>query len=159
MTKKITVITVLILSIIFISTLVVTSTYAVIVNVTESDNVETTNDIIIRDLLTNDNDEFNSIYYIVKSTLNLTKEEMDTVMESLPLNIVLERVINNVTSNKLHGTVKYTNNELYDMLVTALNEDNNINEHIRMKIIDKSRGYIQEISDYLYNIFIFNNLI
>ena len=64
--KNRTWIVVIILSIVSVLAFTIASTYAVIIEVTEKNGVtEIVNSINIRDLLTNDNGEYNNTYYNV----------------------------------------------------------------------------------------------
>ena len=85
--KKITSITIIIISILLVGLYTVASTYSVIINVVEKDGIaEIVNEITIRDLLINDDGTYNKTYYDVKNELDLTEEEANVLIESPALN-------------------------------------------------------------------------
>ena len=153
MTKKVTTITVLIVSIVLVSLYVISSTYAVIISVIENNGAsEIINKINIRDILTNDNGEYNNTYYDVKNELDITTSEADILINSIPLNRSLQTVLNSIVSYKLHHKNKMSNNELYELIRNSINEDETINEELKNKVILKSNKYINDISNYMYDI-------
>ena len=104
MTKKVVTIIVLVLSILLVTLYTVTSTYSVIINVIEKDGKnEIINNITIRDILTDDNGNYNNAYYQVKNELDITTEEGDMLMESIPLNDSLQIILNNIVDYKLNN--------------------------------------------------------
>ena len=75
MTKKI-LISILLVGIISISTIM--GTYAVIINVISENGVDKiVNTITIKDLLTDDNGNYNNTYYDVRNELEVNDMEMD----------------------------------------------------------------------------------
>ena len=153
MTKKVITITVLVLSILLVSLYTITSTYSVIINVIEKDGKnEIINNITIRDILTDDFGNYNNAYYQVKNELDITPEEADNLMESITLNKNLQIVLNNIVDYKLNNQNKLTNDEIYNLIVSATNEDDNINEELKNKIITKSKTYIEDVTNYIYDI-------
>lgn len=157
--KRVTTIMALVLSVIITIVLVIGSTYSVIINVINNDNGESEiiNQIRIRDILTNDNGEYNNTYYQVKNELNITYEEADLLMESESLNRGLQVVLNSIVSYKLHNKNKLNNNELINLIIDSINEDNNISDELKDKVINKSRIYISDISKYMYDIEVLSN--
>lgn len=153
MKKKIITIILIITSILLVTIYTIASTYSVIINVIEKDGKnEIINEITIKDILTNDNGNYNSIYYDVLYELNITSEEADILIKSPSLNNSLQIVLNSIVDYNLNKQNKMTDNDLYNLIVTSVNEDNNINEELKNKVITKSQTYIKDISDYLYNI-------
>lgn len=158
MNKKTTTIIVLVIGVILLSLYIISSTYSVIIEVLDKDGKsEIVNEITIRDLVTNDNGTYNSTYYDALNELDITTTEADTLIDSLPLNRALDVVLKNIVDYKLHGKNKLTNSELYDLIVSAINEDNTISIELKNKVIDKSREYIDDISKFMYDIGINNH--
>ena len=157
MTKKITTISILLISTILISLYVVSSTYAVIINIITKDNTsEIVNEITINDLLRDDNGNYNSYYYDVKRELNITKEEEDSLIESVPLNNLLKTILSDVVNYRIHNKNRLTDEEIYNLIVNAVNSDDNIEEEVKEKVIAKSYMYIKDVTDYIYGITIKN---
>lgn len=153
MNKKTTTIIVLVIGVILLSLYIVSSTYSVIIEVLDKDGKsEIVNQITIRDLVTNDNGTYNSTYYDALNELDITTTEANTLMDSIPLNRALDVVLKNIVDYKLHGKNKLTNKELYDLIVSAVNEDNNISIELKNKVTNKSREYIDDISKFMYDI-------
>lgn len=153
--KKRTWIVVIILSIVSVLAFTIASTYAVIIEVTEKDGVtEIVNSINIRDLLTNDNGEYNNTYYNVVRELNITNSEAILLMEAVPLNEALQKVLNSIVEYKLHNKVsaKYTNEELFLLIKDATNNTETIGDDLKNKVINKSELYIYDVSDFLYDL-------
>lgn len=153
--KNRTWIVVIILSIVSVLAFTIASTYAVIIEVTEKDGVtEIVNSINIRDLLTNDNGEYNNTYYNVVRELNITNSEAILLMEAVPLNEALQKVLNSIVEYKLHNKVnaKYTNEELFLLIKDATNNTETIGDDLKNKVINKSELYIYDVSDFLYDL-------
>lgn len=152
--KNRTWIVVIILSIVSVLAFTIASTYAVIIEVTEKNGVtEIVNSINIRDLLTNDNGEYNNTYYNVVRELNITNSEAILLMEAVPLNEALQKVLNSIVEYKLHNKVsaKYTNEELFLLIKDATNNTETISDDLKNKVINKSELYIYDVS--MYQIF------
>lgn len=142
-----------ILSIILTIVCTLTTTYAVIINVTQKDGKdEIINTITIKDLLINENGTFNNYYYNVKKELYITDDECKILMDSNPLNNSLQTVLKSVVDVKLHRKQKIDNDTLYNFIVLAVKEDDNIEEYLKEKVINKSKIFIIDISDYIYDI-------
>ena len=153
MAKKVTTITLLILSIILISLFVVSTTYSVIIDVIDKDGEsEIINDITIRDLVTNEDGTYNNLYYDSLNELNITKEDANIIMESISLNEALDVLLNSVVDYSIHNKNKLTNDEIYNIISNAIYDDNNIYESLKNKLINKTKEYINDISKYLYDI-------
>lgn len=131
------------------------STYAVIINVKEEDGVnEIVNEISIRDLVTDDNGNYNRYYYNVKNELDITDIEATLLIESKPLNENLDIVLRSIVDYKLNNNIdaKLSNDELYNLIVDGVNRTGNLSEELKNKVINKSNTYKQDISDYVYGI-------
>lgn len=153
MAKKITTISLLVIGITLISFYVISSTYSVIINVFEKDNqTQILNDISIRDLLIDENGLYNRTYYDVINELNITNEEADILINSISLNEILDEIVISVVDYNLHNKNKLSNSELYNLIVNGINDDNNINATLRLKLITKTKEYINDISNYIYEI-------
>ena len=119
-------------------------TYAVIINVVSDNGVDKIVDVInIKDLLSDDNGNYNSTYYDVRDELNISDSEMDVLMNSSYLNDSLKTILDNVVSYKLRGGTKLSNDDIYNMIV---------NDILKNKVIDKSNVYRSDISDYIYDL-------
>lgn len=130
-------------------------TYAVIINVKNKDGInEIVGKIEIKDLLTNDDGNFNNTYYTVKNTLNVDEEEMNTLMTSSILNEKLQVVLNSIVEYKINNNQDaiLSNSEIYNLIVTGVEEDTSINTTLKDKVIKNSNNYIQDISTFLYDI-------
>ncbi len=148
--KKI-IISVLLVLLVGVSTIM--GTYAVIINVVSDNGVDKIIDVInIKDLLSDDNGNYNSTYYDVRDELNINDSEMDVLMNSSYLNDSLKIVLNNVVSYKLRGSTKLSNDDIYNMIVNDVNNDDSINNILKNKVIDKSNVYRSDISDYIYDL-------
>ena len=153
--KKNNIFIISIIVVILVSLCTIAGTYAVIINVTNENGVDKiTNNINIRDLLTNDNGTYNNTYYQVKGELNITEEEMNNLMESEPLNNKLKLVLDSIVKYKLRNdkTARYSNSELHSMIEEGTNNTPNIEEELKNKVITTSDKYKQDISDFLYDI-------
>ena len=155
MKKKISTKLVIILVILLTITYTIASTYAVIINVINKDGInEIVNKITIRDLLIDDSGNYNNTYYNVKNTLDITEEEANILIASEPLNNKLQIVLNSIVEYKVNNNTKerLTNDEIYSLILEGLNEDDNINEETKNKVINKGSIYKQDINDFLYDI-------
>ena len=152
MAKKITTISVLLISIVLVSLYVISSTYSVIINVIDKGNkTEIINKITIRDVLTDDNGSYNQTYYEVKNELDITEEESNILIDSIPLNNALETIIGNVVEYKLHNQNRMSADEIYHLITESVNSDNNINMELKNKVIQKTGIYLNDVIDYIYN--------
>jgi len=133
----------------------IAGTYSVIINVTSDNGVnEIVNEIKIRDLVTDDNGNYNNIYYNVKNTLDISEEEANILIDSEVLNDKLQIVLDSIVEYKVNNNsgAKMSNDEIYNLIVDGVNSDNNINEELRNKVISKSIVYKDDINTYLYDI-------
>lgn len=148
--KKI-IVSVLLVLLVGVSTIM--GTYAVIINVVSDNGVDKIVDVInIKDLLSDDNGNYNSTYYDVRDELNINDSEMDVLMNSSYLNDSLKTVLDNVVSYKLRDGTKLSNDDIYNMIVNDVNNDDSINNILKNKVIDKSNVYRSDISDYIYDL-------
>lgn len=133
----------------------IAGTYAVIINVTNENGTDKIiNNIDIKDLLTNDNGIYNNTYYQVKNELNVNEEEMNILMNSEPLNNKLKLVLDSIVKYSLRNNkeAKYSNVEIYNMIIEGINSTPNISEELKNKVIISSDRHKQDISDFLYDI-------
>ena len=146
MTKKIITITLLVILILLMTTYVISTTYSVIIDVITSDR-EIINDITIKDLVTNEDGSYNNLYYDAKNKLDINDLEADIVIDSVSLNKALDTLLNNI-----HNKSKLSNEDIYNIIVDGIYQDNGISKKLRNKLISKLDNYINEISNYLYDI-------
>lgn len=151
--KKIVTIIGLLLSIMLIILLVIRTTYSLIINVIDREgNSEIIDVITIRDLITDDNGGYINEYYDTIRELNIDNQEANSLIDSVELNKVLNTLLKSVVDYRLNNKNKMSNNEIYNLIVEAVNNDNTINNELKNKVINKSREYIGDIADYLYDI-------
>jgi len=155
MKKRTTTTIIIVIAIVLTLAYTITSTYSVIINVTEKDGVtEIVNQINIRDLFTNDDGTYNNTYYTVKNELNVTEEEANQLMDSTSLNENFQTILNLIVDYKLHDnqSAKLTNEQIYDLILDGINNTPDLSDEVRNKVIDKSSKYIQDVSDFVYDI-------
>lgn len=148
--KKGIYISILIILLVFIST--IAATYSVIINVVSNNGVsEIVNVIKIRDLMTNDNGSFNNTYYNVKNELVISDQEAEILMESNELNAALQVVLKRMVSYKIDSNQasRMSDQELYDLIMEAVNKDNDISQELKNKIDIKSKIYIRDVFDFI----------
>lgn len=153
--KKTTTIIVITLSILLVGLYTVTSTYSVIIEVIEKDGItEIVNEINIRDVLTNDDGTFNDTYYDIKNELNITDDEADILLDSVPLNEALQTVLESIVEYKVHDNVdaKLSDEAIYNLISEAVLNTNNISDDLKSRIINQASIYRDDISDYVYDI-------
>lgn len=151
--KKWTILLISILSILLAIICTIAGTYAVVINVVSEKGIDKiVNEINIKDLLTNDDGTYNSTYYTVKNELNVNEDDMNILMSSKELNNNLQIVLNSVVNYKLNNKPKLSNDEIYNLIVMSINEDNNINNTLKNKVINKSNYYKQDISNFIYDL-------
>lgn len=151
--KKWTILLISILSILLAIICTIAGTYAVVINVVSEEGIDKiVNEINIKDLLTNDVGTYNSTYYTVKNELNVNEDDMNILMSSKELNNNLQIVLNSVVNYKLNNKPKLSNDEIYNLIVMSINEDNNINNTLKNKVINKSNYYKQDISNFIYDL-------
>lgn len=153
--KRTTTIIVITISILLVGLYTVTSTYSVIIEVMEKDGItEIVNEITIRDILSNDNGTYNNTYYRVKNELELTDEEADILMNSVPLNELLQVVLESIVEYKIHDNIdaKLSNETIYNLITEAVLDTDNISDEVKSRVINKASIYRDDISDYVYDI-------
>lgn len=147
------IISVLIILLVFVST--IAATYSVIINVVSNNGInEIVNVITIRDLMTDNNGVYNDTYYNVKNELGISESEAEILMESDELNKSLQVVLNSIVSYKVDNdeNAKMSDTELYNLIVDAVNRDNTISDELKDKVKNKSNIYIRDVSDFMYDI-------
>lgn len=143
------------LSIVLVVVYTLTSTYAVIINVISKDGLnEIVNTVTIRDLLTDDLGNYNNTYYEVVNELNITKTETEQLMISKNLNETLKTILQTLVDYKVDNnqSAKLSNQELYNLIVQATRTDETITSKLKDKVINKTNQYIQDISDFIYDL-------
>lgn len=141
--------------ILLILTYTIASTYAVIIDITDTDGEsEIVNVIKIRDLFTREDGSYNKEYYNVVRELDITEEEASLLMDSKALNDRLAVVLRSIVDYKYHkkDTAKLDNDELYNMIIEGVYLTPNISDILRDKIKDKALIYREDISDFVYDI-------
>lgn len=141
--------------ILLILTYTIASTYAVIIDITDTDGEsEIVNVIKIRDLFTREDGSYNKEYYNVVRELDITEEEASLLMDSEALNDRLAVVLRSIVDYKYHkkDTAKLDNDELYNMIIEGVYLTPNISDILRDKIKDKALIYRDDISDFVYDI-------
>lgn len=147
------IISILIILIVFIS--MIAATYSVIINVASNNGInEIVNEITVRDLMIDNNGEYNNTYYDVKRELNITLEEANILINSKELDKQLQVVLKSIVSYKVDGDInsKLSDDEVYNLIVEGVNKDSNISSSLRNKVINKSQIYIRDVSNFLYDI-------
>lgn len=147
------IISILIILIVFIS--MIAATYSVIINVASNNGInEIVNEITVRDLMIDNNGEYNNTYYEVKRELNITLEEANILINSKELDKQLQVVLKSIVSYKVDGDInsKLSDDEVYNLIVEGVNRDSNISSSLRDKVINKSQIYIRDVSNFLYDI-------
>lgn len=146
-------ISILIILLVFVST--VAATYSVVINVVSNNGInEIVGVITIRDLMTDSEGKFNDTYYNVKRELSINDDEGKILMDSDSLNRELQVVINSIVEYKVDKKVdsKLSNDEVYNLIVEGVNNDQDISDGLKKRIKEKSQIYINDISDFLYDI-------
>lgn len=147
------IISVLIILLVFVST--IAATYSVIINVVSNNGInEIVNVITIRDLMTDNDGVYNDTYYNVKNELGISDSEAEILMESDELNKSLQVVLNSIVAYKVDNdeNTKMSDAELYNLIVDSVNRDNTISDELKDKVKNKSNIYIRDVSDFMYDI-------
>lgn len=146
-------ISILIILLVFVST--VAATYSVVINVVSNNGInEIVGVITIRDLMTDSEGKFNDTYYNVKRELSINDDEGKILMDSDSLNRELQVVINSIVEYKVDKKMdsKLSNDEVYNLIVEGVNNDQDISDELKKRIKEKSQIFINDISDFLYDI-------
>lgn len=133
----------------------VTSTYAVIIEVIEKDGIlEIINDITAKDVLSNDDGSFNDTYYMVKKELSLNDEESEVLLNSKHIDEALQKVLTSIAEYKIkeNKEAKLTEEELYNLIADAVLKTTGISDETKSRIINKASIYRKDISRYMYDI-------
>ena len=152
--KKI-VVSILLVLLVGVSTIM--GTYAVIINVVSDNGVDKIVNVInIKDLLSDDNGNYNGTYYDVRNELNISDSEMDVLMNSSYLNDKKKTLSFKVKVLSIYTDLEddkiLSNDDIYNMIVNDVNNDDSINNILKNKVIDKSNVYRSDISDYIYDL-------
>ena len=138
MSKRYVTIFGLVISILLISALIVKSTYSLVDGI---NNSRVSNELnTIKDLLTDDNGFYNSEYYAIANRMHITTVDFDILINSDNLNNLL---------NDIWQDDNYTDTEIIDAVITAVNGDRNIQNELKLKVINSVKEYIEEINNYL----------
>ena len=75
-------------------------------------------------------------------------------MNSEPLNNKLKLVLESIVKYRIRNKeeARYSNEEIYNMIVEGINSTSNISEELKNKVIISSDRHKQDISDFLYDI-------
>lgn len=146
-------ISILIILLVFVST--VAATYSVVINVVSNNGINEIVEVItIRDLMTDSEGKYNDTYYNVKRELSISDDEGKILMDSDSLNRELQVVINSIVEYKVDKKMdsKLSNDEVYNLIVEGVNNDQDISDELKKRIKEKSQIFINDISDFLYDI-------
>ena len=153
--NKRTKLTVIITSILLVSMCTIAATYSVIIEVTKNEGLlEIVNEIHVKDLLTDDNGNYNNTYYDLKNELSLTDTEANILMTSKEIDEVLQKVLISIVEYKGHNNykAKLTDEELYNLISDAVLKTDNISDETKSRIINKASMYRKDVSNYIYDI-------
>lgn len=153
--NKTTKITVIIISILLVSVCTIATTYSVIVEVAKNEGLtEIINEIHVKDLLIDENGNYNNTYYDLKNELSLTDNEANILMSSNKIDKALQTVLKSVIDYKVNNNMesKLTDEELYNLISDAILKSNNISDETKSRIINKASIYRKDVSKYLYDI-------
>jgi len=153
--KKGITLTVIVLSILLVGLYMITSTYAVIIEVTKKDGaLEIINDITLKDVLSNDDGTFNSTYYMIKDELEIGDSEAEILLESKSLDEALQTVLKSIVEYKVNNNIdaKLSDEEIYNLVADAVLKTNNIDDELKSRIINKASLYRNDVSKYIYDI-------
>ena len=145
---------VLILLILLVGLYTVASTYSIIIEVTDNNGENTiVNTITPRDIFTDTNGNYNSLYYDVIRELNITEDEANILMDSNYINDKLQIVLQSIVDYKVDNNkdAKLSNVEIHNMIREAVTNTEGLTDDTKTRIINKSNTYINDISDYVYD--------
>lgn len=145
---------VLILLILLVGLYTVASTYSIIIEVTDTNGEnEIVNTIRARDIFTDTNGNYNSLYYDVIRQLNITDDEANILMDSDYVNDKLQIVLQSIVDYKVDNNkdAKLSNTEIYNMISDAVTNTEGLTDDTKTRIINKSYTYINDVSDYVYD--------
>lgn len=145
---------VLILLILLVGLYTIASTYSIIIEVTDTNGEnEIVNIITPRDIFTDTNGNYNDLYYDVIRQLNITEDEANILMDSDYVNDKLQIVLQSIVDYKIDNneSAKLSNDEVYNMIKEAITNTEGLTDDTKIRIINKSNTYINDISDYVYD--------
>ena len=145
---------VLILLILLVGLYTVASTYSIIIEVTDNNGEnEIVGTITTRDIFTDTNGNYNSLYYDIIRELNITETEANILMDSEYVNDRLQTVLQSIVDYKVDNNkdAKLSNTEIHNMISDAVTNTEGLTDDTKTRIINKSNTYINDISDYVYN--------
>ena len=151
MNKKMAVIILLIL---LVGLCTIASTYSIIIEVTNNNGEnEIVNQINVRDIFTDSNGNYNDLYYDVKRELNITEQEANILIDSVYLNEKLQIILQSIVDYKIDNNLnaKLSNDEIYNMIKEAVTNTLGLEEEVKLRIINKTNLYKNDISDYVYD--------
>ena len=151
--KRNTIITILLIFLGLLCTLA--GTYAVIIEVTDNDGIkEIINVINTRDLFTDTNGNYNNLYYDVKRELNISEEEANILIDSSYVNDSLQIVLKSIVDYRMNNIydAKLSNDEIINLIEESINNTEGLTDSTKNNIINKSKIYKNDISNYLYDI-------
>ena len=151
MNKKVAAIILLIL---LVGLCTIASTYSIIIEVTNNNGQnEIINQINVRDIFTDTNGNYNNLYYDVKRELNITEQEANILIDSVYVNDKLQIILQSIVDYKVDNNpnAKLSNEEIYNMIEEAVNNTQGLTEDVKIRIINKSNIYKNDISDYVYD--------
>lgn len=147
-------IVVLILLIMLVGLYTVASTYSILIEVTDTNGEnEIVNEIRVRDIFTDTNGNYNTLYYDVVRELNITEDEANILMDSEYVNDKLQIVLQSIVDYKLDNDVnaKLSNDEIYNMIRDSVTNTEGLTDDTKKRIISKSNTYKNDISEYVYD--------
>lgn len=147
-------IVVLILLIMLVGLYTVASTYSILIEVTDTNGEnEIVNEIRVRDIFTDTNGNYNTLYYDVVRELNITENEANILIDSNYVNDKLQIVLQSIVDYKLDNNInaKLSNDEIYNMISDAVTNTEGLTDDTKMRIINKSSTYKNDISEYVYD--------
>ena len=153
--KKVITIATLTLTIILVGLYMVTSTYAVIIEVIDKNGVlEIINNITAKDILTNADGSFNNTYYEIKNELDLTDKEANILLDSKYVDEALKKVLTSIAEYKIKNKseAKLSDEELYQLIADAVLKTNNLADETKSRVINKASLYRKDISRYMYDL-------
>jgi len=145
---------VLILLILLVGLYTVASTYSIIIEVTDTNGENTiVNTITPRDIFTDTNGNYNSLYYDVIRELNITEDEANILMDSDYVNDKLQIVLQSIVDYKVDNNkdAMLSNTEIHNMISDAVTNTEGLTDDTKTRIINKTNTYINDISDYVYD--------
>ena len=147
-------IAVLILLIMLVGLYTVASTYSILIEVTDTNGEnEIVNEIRVRDIFTDTNGNYNTLYYDVVRELNITEDEANILIDSEYVNDKLQIVLQSIVDYKLDNDVnaKLSNDEIYNMIRDSVTNTEGLTDDTKKRIISKSNTYKNDISEYVYD--------